>query len=49
MFAPLLGAIRADIDRQVGWAKDEAGVRLAMRRSPKFSQARRRLLRSAQP
>ena len=23
MFAPLLGAIRADIDRQVGWAKDE--------------------------
>ena len=24
MFAPLRGAIRADIDRQVGWAKDEA-------------------------
>ena len=24
MFAPLLGAIRADIDRQVDWAKDEA-------------------------
>ena len=24
MFAPLLGAIRADIDRQVGWAKDQA-------------------------
>jgi MFS family permease len=23
MFAPLLGAIRADIDRQVDWAKDE--------------------------
>ena len=23
MFAPLLGAIRADIDRQVGWARDE--------------------------
>ena len=23
MFAPLLGAIRADIDRQVGWAKEE--------------------------
>jgi hypothetical protein len=23
MFAPLFGAIRADIDRQVGWAKDE--------------------------
>ena len=23
MFAPLLGAIRADIDRQVAWAKDE--------------------------
>lgn len=24
MFASLLGAVRADIDRQVGWAKDEA-------------------------
>jgi MFS family permease len=24
MFSPFLGAIRADIDRQVGWAKDEA-------------------------
>jgi hypothetical protein len=23
MFAPLLGAVRADIDRQIGWAKDE--------------------------
>jgi hypothetical protein len=23
MFAPLLGAIRADIDRQVGWVKEE--------------------------
>ena len=23
MFAPLLGAIRADINRQVGWARDE--------------------------
>ncbi len=23
MFAPLLGAVRADIDRQVGWMKDE--------------------------
>jgi hypothetical protein len=23
MFAPLLGVIRADINRQVGWAKDE--------------------------
>jgi MFS family permease len=25
MLAPLLGAIRADIDRQVGWAKGEVG------------------------
>jgi hypothetical protein len=24
MFAPLIGAVRADIDRQVGWAKEEA-------------------------
>ena len=24
MFAPLLGAVRADIDRQTGWARDEA-------------------------
>jgi hypothetical protein len=23
MFAPLLGAVRADIDRQVGWAEGE--------------------------
>jgi len=23
MFAPLLGAVRADIDRQIGWAKQE--------------------------
>jgi hypothetical protein len=23
MFAPLLGAVRADIDRQVGWAREE--------------------------
>ena len=23
MFAPLLDAVRADIDRQVGWARDE--------------------------
>ena len=24
MFAPLLGVVRADIDRQVGWAREEA-------------------------
>jgi len=24
MFAPLLGAVRADIDRQAGWAREEA-------------------------
>jgi hypothetical protein len=24
MFAPLLGAVRADIDRQVGWAREQA-------------------------
>ena len=24
MFGPLLGAVRADIDRQIGWAKEEA-------------------------
>jgi hypothetical protein len=24
MFAPLFGAVRADIDRQIGWAKGEA-------------------------
>ena len=23
MFAPLLGAVRADMDRQVGWAREE--------------------------
>ena len=25
MFTPLVNAIRADIDRQVGWAKDQVG------------------------
>jgi hypothetical protein len=25
MFAPLMGAVRADLDRQIGWAKEEVG------------------------
>jgi hypothetical protein len=49
MFAPLLGAIHADIDRQVGWAKDEVPrqTRYAMMTASADVAALPRLARSS--